>query len=152
MFGKTGRKRRGFAIALLSTIFTISLFGTAYAEIREFSRFMLDVPETWRASEENGVITLMDNDQSASITLRVLQPRDTLENTATFLAKETGGTVPVKDGGIYRFTFDTIRKDSSISTRVMLGKSDDGSEFCMISVTGEHPDVNHILRSMQGKD
>ena len=152
MFGKTGRKPRGFEIALLSIIFTISLFGTAYAEIREFCRFTLDVPESWRASEENGIITLMDNNQSASITLRVLQPRDTLKNTAAFFAEQTGGTSPAEEGGIYRFTFDTTDGNSSISTRVMLGESDDGSEFCMISVTGEHPDVNHILRSMQSKN
>ncbi len=139
-------------IALFLMALPILLSGTARAEERAFTRFCIDVPETWLASEEEGIITLTDNNRTASITVRVLSPRDTLENTAAFFAEKTGGTSPVEEDGFYSFTYRTTGGNQTVSTRVMLGKSDDGSEFCMISVSGEHPEANAILRSLRSKD
>ena len=152
MYEKAWSLRRRLKIALFLVILPILISGVAHAGEREFTRFFMDVPETWRVSEEDGVITLTDNNRTASITVRVLSPRDTLENTAAFFAEKTGGTSPVKEDGFYSFTYRTTEGNQTVLTRVMLGKSDDGAEFCMVSLSGEHPEMNAILGSLRSKD
>ena len=81
----------------------------ASAEVREFTKLSVDVPEGWSAEEKSGTVVVIKDDNTASLTISVAQyeDRQNLAETAKTFSQGLNGTEPKREpNGSYTFMFN----------------------------------------------
>ena len=83
--------------------------GIASAEVREFTKLSINVPEGWSAEEIAGTVAAVKDDKTASLTISVEQYENgrNLADTAQLYSESFKGTTPkpAQNGG-YTFSFN----------------------------------------------
>ncbi len=82
---------------------------TASAEVREFTKLSVDVPEGWSAEEKSDTVVVIKDDNTASLTISVAQYEDgqNLVETAKTFSQGLNGTEPKREpNGSYTFMFN----------------------------------------------
>lgn len=135
-------KRCAFAFLLVA-----SMAATAAAGTMEFSKFRVEVPEGWTAKEEDKTISLLAPGNAAAISI-VWDTSDAIpaKDLAKAMSTQLKGTAPVPEDGGYSFTFKN--KVGVMSKSIMFA---DRKEYIMLTVTGEHRQLDRILQSLQSK-
>ena len=119
----------------------------AYADLQDFENFSLDVPDGWTAVENGAVVSVSEEEGTASLTITTDRPGDmSIEELAEAFSRSWGGTIPEKDSDDnYSFSFDDGR-----SQAVITGDED----FYMLIVGTDIDDagqVGEILDSLEMK-
>jgi hypothetical protein len=120
----------------------------AFAGVVTFSKFKINVPDGWGASEEGPTVILTANDNSAAISLTVAATEGmALKDLAAAFSKELNGSAPQYDSenDNYQFTF----KKGEVESNAMI--TVDGKEYCLVAITGDNPKVQEILGSLEEK-
>lgn len=128
-----------------SIVLVIALATSVAAGTMEFSKFKIDVPAGWTAKEEDKTISLLASQNAAAISI-VWDASDGLpaKDLAQTMSSRLKGTKPVPDDPGYSFTFTN---KSGVKSKSFLFA--DSEEFIVLTVTGKHPQLGGILRSMQ---
>lgn len=117
---------------LCALIFVLALTaGTAAAEVKEFSKLSINIPEGWSAEEIAGTVAVIKNDKTASLTVSVEQFENgrSLLDTARIYSQGFKGTAPKRaDNGSYTFTFNNGNSQAVITSRV--------TSYVLVTTTG----------------
>lgn len=133
--------------AILAALALCLMASVAFAEMKSFSKFSIDVPSGWEASQDGPSVALVAKDKSASISITIAPTGGTsAKELAAAFAKELKGSEPKynKDDDTYEFTFNQGVQSNAMFTV-------EGEEYMLIVVTGENPQVADILGSMEEK-
>ena len=135
--------------ALLAEPEFLSCRRGAFAKIREFSYFTLDVPSGWKVATKGASVRVRKADKSASTTITFdLKNGRSLKSIAGEASRQAKGTKPEKDeDGDYTFTCNGGRTQAFLS--------DAGDYFLMMSVTSTpetEDELEAILDSFEMKD
>lgn len=123
----------------------------AFGAVQDFSKFSLDVPAGWSASEQDDTVTLIADDKTASMTISVASTEgNSLEVVANSLSETLKGTKPEVDAdGDYSFTFDN---GNGVTSHALITGAD--GMFCAFVMTGienKASDIQAILGSLKVK-
>lgn len=123
----------------------------AFGAVQDFSKFSLDVPAGWSASEQDDTVTLIADDKTASMTISVASTEgNSLEAVANGLSETLKGTKPEVDAdGDYSFTFDN---GNGVTSHALITGAD--GMFCAFVMTGienKASDIQAILGSLKVK-
>jgi hypothetical protein len=113
----------------------------------EFQEFTVEVPGGWKAQEKGATVVLSAPDDSAVVTVTLDKAGGiSLKETASAFARELDGSEPRLEAGVYRFNY----KDGQGVDSVML-ISGEGNSFTAVGITGDHPEVEKIIDSLEAK-
>ena len=114
---------------LCAAVFMLLLVcGAAFAKVREFKYFTLDVPKGWKIAQKDASVRVRKEDDSASmiVTIDSLNGRS-IDDIAAAESKKLKGSEPEKDDdGDYTFTANDGK------TQVMLSEA--GDQFIMLTM------------------
>ena len=105
--------------------------GTASAEVREFSKLSINIPEGWSAEEISGTVAAIKDDKTASYTVSVEPFEDglNLREMANIYSRSFKGTAPESaPNGSYMFTFNDGNSQAVISSK--------GTSYVLVTMTG----------------
>jgi hypothetical protein len=137
------------AVLLMAAAFSVP----ASAKVMKFDfiRVSVNVPSGWEVQEdrENNTVGLVAEDESAAITLSAYEDIGmSLKEFAEQAAEELEGETPKKQpNGTYVFDCEN---ENDVTTHVVVSGSEKFA--AIISVTGEHEDVDGIIGSIEGTD
>jgi hypothetical protein len=135
------------AIVLLSMILVLAFSSTVFAAKMTFTKFSVEVPNGWSASEDGSVVALIAPKNVAALSIAVDNAEGaSAKDLAGAMSAQLKGTKPKKDGDGYEFTF---KNQNGVSSKSILYVS--GKEFIMFTITGEHPDIVKILESVKDR-
>jgi hypothetical protein len=143
--------KKFFALFLAVSMMVMCLAGAASAKVRKFGfiRCSVDVPNGWTVEEdrENYTVGLTAPDASAAVSLSGFEDAGmSLEEAAEQMSEEMNGTKPErKSGNSFAFTYEN---ENGIAGRASV--SGDEKFMVVITVTGEHGDVDKIIDSLEG--
>lgn len=128
--------------------FVLAMATASFANVQSFSHFTVDVPQGWEAAEDGEVVSILAPGHTAAVSIAVDSAEGmTTENLAKTMATQLKGSTPVAaNGGGYAFTFKNQNGVESKSTLFV-----NNNQYVLITVTGSHPDVPHILQSIKDK-
>jgi hypothetical protein len=132
---------------IISLVFVLALATAALAGTVEFSKLTVDVPDGWTASEQDKLIALTAPKNVAAISI-VWDNTDGIpgKDLAKAMSAELKGTTPVLEDGSYTFTFKN--KNGIVSQSILMA---DKKEYMMLTITGEHPQLARVLKSIKEK-
>jgi hypothetical protein len=117
----------------------------------DFIRVSVNVPSGWEVQEdrESNTVGLVAEDESAAITLSAYEDIGmSLKEFAEGAAEELEGETPKKQpNGTYVFDCEN---ENGVTTHVLVSGSEKFA--AIISVTGEHKDIDGIIKSIEGTD
>ena len=138
----------------VSALFVVLVFGlmasAAWADTQAFTKFTIDVPADWTASQEGPTVILVANDKSASISITVdATGGASVKDLAAAFSKELGGSEPKpeSESGGYEFTFSKGEAES----QALIVVDDETKEYAMFVVTGDNPKIGDIINSLEDK-
>ena len=139
-------KKRILCAAVLGLLLSA---GCAFATVREFKYFTLDVPRGWKVATKDASVRVRKADKSASTTITFdLKNGRSLKSIADEASGKAKGTKPKKDAdGDYTFTCNGGKTEAFLS--------DAGEYFLMLSVTSTpetEDELAAILDSFEVKD
>ena len=139
---------RKIGAVILGCGLVLSMATASLAAVRSFSHFSVDVPQGWEAAEDGEVVSLLAPGHVAAISVAVDGAEGmTTENLAKAMATQLKGSAPVAvDAGGYAFTFKNQNGVESKSTLFV-----NNNQYVMITVTGSHPDIQGILKTIKDK-
>jgi hypothetical protein len=122
----------------------------AYAEVKEFSDFSIDLPPGWDIQREGATAAFIARDKSATLVVTVESTADTFfegmsaEELAEAYAEEFKGSKPVKaDPNCYSFTFKSPEGVDSEASIIVMEK-----RFYLITISGKHKDLIGMVESV----
>jgi len=126
----------------------LSMAAASFANVQSFKHFSVDVPQGWEASEDGEVVSMLAPGHAAAVSIAVDSAEGmTTENLTKEMAAQLKGSSPVAvDAGGYAFTFKNQSGVESKSTVFV-----NNNQYVMITVTGSHPDIPHILQTIKDK-
>jgi len=134
-------------LLFFTLLLSLVLCMPAMAEVKDFDKFTALVPAGWTTDKDDDTVVFMGPDNSAVITVTVVQNDGTaLEELAKQAAADLKGTAPEKDDDGYMFTF---KNDNGVDGFAVV--TGDDKHVALITVTGEHADVEKILGSIEDK-
>ena len=117
---------------LCALIFVLAvLAGTASAEVKEFSKLSINIPEGWSAEEISGTVAAVKDDKTASYTVSVEPFTDghNLAEMAQIYSQSFKGTKPEPaPNGSYMFMFNDGASQAVISSM--------GTSYVLVTMTG----------------
>lgn len=119
----------------------------AFAEVKSFPKFSINVPDGWETSQEGPTVILVAKDKSASISITIAPTGGaSAKDLAAAFAKELGGSEPKYDqeNDTYEFTFNKGVESNAVFTV-------EGEEYLLVVIAGENPQIQDILGSMEEK-
>ena len=133
--------------ALVCAAALLFALGTAFAEPIKFPNGLtVDVAPGWFYEGEDDNIVLIAEDQSCAITITVVAAEGVTGRDAAFgMSKEHGGSEPQEIGE--DFYFYSFQNENGVECRVFVGAED--GKLKVISITGDHQDVEDILNSIE---
>lgn len=140
-----GRRMGVLAVLVVSAVLAFSV--AAFAEVKDFKDFTVDVPDDWTAAQDGTTVAVTANDKSAAISITV----DTTDGAsmkdlaAAFVEKLKGSGLEEEDG-VYTFTFTN---ENGVDSKAILNGEE--GKFCLIVITGENPKMSDILDSVKEK-
>ena len=139
---------------LMGMAFLLVLNFCAYAEIREFKRFSLDVPEGWICTEypDADTVALIANDKTSSMSITITPTGGAgLREIAGAYMKELKATdSELNSDGSYIFQFNN---GNGLSHGILRG-FDNGDYYMLVVLTGINNDddpFSKILSSLEIK-
>ncbi len=120
----------------------------SYATVKSFTRFSVDVPQGWEASEDGNVVALLAPGHAAAVSIAVDSAQDmSAADLAKAMSTQLKGSAPVQgDDGGYGFTF---KNPAGVESQSMLYV--EKNEYILVTITGDHPDIANILDSIEEK-
>ena len=119
---------------ICALLFVLAVFaGTAAAEVREFSKLSINIPEGWSAEEIAGTVAAIKDDKTASYTVSVEPFTDghNLAEMAQIYSQSFKGTAPAKAAnGSYLFLFNEG------NTQAIISASAKGTSYVLVTMTG----------------
>ena len=124
---------------------------SAWAEVRDFGYFTIDVPPHWTAEQDEKGVYLTANDGFSvlSILNGTLEPGKTLAEVVQSLARQFKGSEPRDLGGGQAFSF--TYSDRTTGYRAVSMITAVGDKFIYITQVGENDEVDLIVSSMKAK-
>lgn len=140
-------KKRVLSIAVLGLLF---LAGCAFAKVREFKYFTLDIPKGWKIAQKGESVRVRKADNSASVIITIDDHNGrSAEDIAEAESKKLKGTKPEKDGDE---DYSFMANDGK--TLVMISTA--GDKFIMLNMTytdeKSSEELGAILDSFEMKD
>ena len=137
---------RKFGITLAVSVMCL-FAATAFAEVKTFPKFKVDVPAGWAASQDGETVILVANDKSASVSITVASLQGmTLKDLAAAMSQQLKGSPPqAVDGGGYHFTF----KSGAVESNAIV--SGDDTTYVLFVATGDSPQIDHIMNSLEDR-
>lgn len=137
------KKKAAGLLFILVLVYAVS----ASAAIRDFTKFRLNVPDGWTATENNSVLFLMSPGNAASVSIASDSAAGmNAKELAEVMTETLKGSQPVAEKGGYSFLFDS---GAGIETKAFLFVRDE--QFVMITITGTDPQLNGVLGSISQK-
>ena len=138
-------KMRLFFFTLL---LSLALCLPAMAQTKDFGKFKMLVPAGWTDAVDGSTVSLKAPDKSAAITITIGDREGASAAViAKAFSKEFNGSAPEEDeDGDCTFTF---KNASGVDAHAAV--SIEGKNFILITLTGEHPDADKILESIEEK-
>ncbi|MGO9371097.1 MAG: hypothetical protein ACLQBD_03215 [Syntrophobacteraceae bacterium] len=137
------------AVVILTVVLTLAFSSASFAASMSFSKISVEVPDGWTASEKGISVVLVAPDKVASIGIIIDKTAGfTDQALAEAMSARLKGTKPTAEDGGYSFTFPANKQGKS-SKAIMLAE---GNEFVMLTVTGNHPQISTILKSIKHGD
>lgn len=117
-----------FAVMLAALLVSVS----AHAEVREFTRLSLNVPDGWTASESDETVTLIRSGNTASMTVTIapLEGHALKEYADAFVEALKGRNLEAKGNS---YIFDMTNEHGVGSKGILSG---DDENFCLLVMTG----------------
>ena len=117
---------------ICALLFVLAVFaGTAAAEVREFSKLSINIPEGWSAEEIAGTVAAIKDDKTASYTVSVEPFEDghNLADMARIYSQSFKGTKPeAAPNGSYMFTFNNGLSQAVITSKI--------TSYVLVTMTG----------------
>lgn len=137
------------SIGALAVLAVLAFSAVAFAEVKDFGDFTVDVPDDWAAAQNGTTVAITANDKSAAISVTVESTGGTpLKDLAAAFSQQLKGSEPALDDDVYRFTFTN---PNGVESNAFLTENEDGKKYCLIVVTGENPALGGILDSITDK-
>ena len=131
-------------------LLSLALCLPTLAEVKDFGNFTGNVPAGWTTFKNNdtGVVGIIAPDKSAAVSIYLdKNPAENIEELAKqFFAALKGSDLKKVQDNTFRFTF---KNESGVESKCAI--SGDSELFCMVTVTGNHPEVENIVNSLQPK-
>ncbi len=126
----------------LRALVALLLFLPVAGMARDFNGFRADVPPGWEViGEKDAVVGFVSPGREAVVTATVASARDV--DPASFaaeMARGLGGSEPVEEDGVYRFTF---------GNEGMAVVHAAGADLRVISLTGGHAAMEELIDSIE---
>lgn len=136
---------RKFGITLAVSVMCL-FAATAFAEVKTFPKFKVDVPAGWTDSQDGDTVILAAGDKSASVSITVASTQGmSLKDLAAAMSQQLKGSPPQSLGDGYHFTF----KAGAVESDAIL--SGDATTYVLFVATGEHPQIEHIMNSLEDR-
>ncbi len=130
-------KRFALAVALV-----LAFALTASAEIKQFARFSVDVPEGWTTAQEGDTVNITAKDNSASLSVTLSSTRGvSIKDIAAGLSRQHKGSEPEESNGSFTFALNDGRSNATV-----VG---DDKDFLSLIITGEHAQLGDIIDSIK---
>lgn len=141
---------RYFSLACLVFCLSLGLTCPAYAELKEFSDFSVDLPPGWDVEREGITVAFIARDKSATMVVTVESTTGTFtegmsaEELAEAYAEELKGSKPEKEEpNYYSFTFKSPEGVESEASIVVVDK-----KFYLITISGKNKDLAGMVESV----
>ena len=136
-------------VVFFTCLLSLALCLPALAEMKEFAKFKIDVPAGWTTEVDGDTVGIIAPDKSAAISVTVAASEGaTPEAIAKDLSEAFKGSAPEKSDDVYVFTFKNESGVDSVGVVAGLG---DGKQVAVVTITGEHADVEKIVGSLEKK-
>ena len=138
-------------IKITATLVALALClaaSSAFAEVKSFPKFKIDVPAGWTSLQEGPTVILVANDKSASISITIADTNGvSAKDLAAAFAKELKGNEPKFDAetDAYEFKFTSGGVENQATLTV------EGKEYLLLTIAGENPQVYDILDTLEDK-
>jgi len=134
--------------ATLAAFLTLALAAAAFGASMSFAKFTVEAPNGWQASEDDKVVLLLAPENVAAISIAVDKTGGaSAKELVTAISQQLNGSEPqAEDGGGYTFTF---QNKHGVASKAVLHA--DADEYVLLTITGEHPQIPMILKSIQDK-
>lgn len=141
------RNRRVGVTAFWAILAGLAFSALASAAVTEFKDFSLNVPDGWTSNQDGSTVSVVANDKSAAVSITVDKTEGaSLKDLAEAFKQRLNGSDPVLEDDVYRFTFTN---PAGVESNAILTGDED--RFCLIVITGEHPDLKAMLDSLEEK-
>ncbi len=133
---------------LLSMALTLAIAFPAFAAVKDFATFSVDVPDGWTVVEATGAATLMSSDNKTAVVL-TLAPTNgaSAKDFATTAASQIPGAVVKEEGSNYTFFMDA---GNGMKAQYIIVPVDAENVFLVV-LTGEAPELPAIIKSLAKK-
>ena len=136
-------------VVFFTCLLSLALCLPALAEMKDFGKFKIEVPAGWTTAVDGDTVGITAPDKSASISVTVAASDGaTPEAIAKELSAAFKGSAPTKDDDAYVFTF---KNENGVDSVGVVGGLGDGKQVAVVTITGEHADVEKILNSLEEK-
>lgn len=138
----------------LAVVLVLALSFSAFGAVQDFGSFTLNVPDGWTAQQQGSTAIVMKNDNSAQISVAILDPqglsRGDFANAFVEEFKksfaEVGTPAADKDGD---YSWD-MKAANGVLSHAFLGKTDSG-KYGLIVITGNDEALGYIAGSVVEK-
>ena len=128
-----------------SLLFLCALSTSAFAAKQTFEHFSIDVPAGWTATQQEATVAIAANDKSASVSITVASLQGmAIGDFAAAISSSYKGSEPEAEDDVYQFTFQL----GEVESTAILTEYEEGT-YALIVITGEHPQVEEIINSME---
>lgn len=127
---------------------TLAMAFPAFAAVKDYPTFTVDVPDGWNAMETAGAATLMAPDNQTAIVI-TLSPTNGIsaKDFATAAASQIPGAEVKEEGSNYTFTMDA---GNGMKANYTIIPADDQNVFLVV-LTGNAPELPAIISSITKK-
>ena len=138
--------RRGWALLCLTGL-SLALVTPAWARVRKFDYFSVDVPGGWTAEQQGAtVVVAAAEDEAASVSIAVApMGAASLEELAWALSAQMDGTEPELDDEVWTVTFTDL---AGVESAAFLIEGDE-EHYIVASVSGWDDAIEGILDSLE---
>ena len=136
---------------LLIALTLVAVFAAAsFADVQDFGKFTVDVPEGWTATQNGETVAIVKKDNTASMSITVdSTDGSSLKELADAFVEALGGrNLQVSDG---TYQFEMTNANGVDSKAVLSGDDKNYALFVMTGIENAREDMSKILDSVKEK-
>ena len=143
-------------LAVIVTLIALLAASTAFAEVKDFGKFTLDVPTGWTSAQEGPTATVTKDDKTAALTITIMPSEGaSAKDLATAFTEEfkksfkTVGTPEADADGDYSWD---MKNENGVNTKAMLHV--EGGDCMLVTMTGLETageEIGNILGTLKDK-
>lgn len=133
---------------LISMALTLAMAFPAFAAVKEFPTFSVDVPDGWNVVEASGAATLMSPDNKTAVVITMAPTNGvSAKDFATAASSQIPGAVVKEEGSNYTFFMEA---GNGMKANYVIIPVDANNIFLVV-MTGEAPELPAIIKSLAKK-